>query len=285
MVRGTTTSYYNADGLGSIIALTDSTGAIVERYRYDVFGQVQITDAAGNLRSSSAFGNRFLFTGRELDAETALYYYRARYYNPKLGRFLQRDPVGYSAGINLYSYVDNNPINWLDPRGLDKGKTPWSNYIRNLLSVFQRGFAGALSALNKPIQTYATKTYTIYTRSGGVYGRLEELVSQTTRPYQNFYSSAQGLGLVLSGRDIAIDPLASVAEGRLDTQQARAVVAIRSFETIVNVRATGFGIAIGGSFGGPLGAAAGAVIVGTGSTLLTRKIGNSVLELMDVPVQ
>jgi RHS repeat-associated protein len=65
-----------------------------------------------------------MFTGREYDAETGLYYYRARYYSPALGRFLQRDPVGYTAGINLYTYCANNPINFMDPRGLDKEK-PW----------------------------------------------------------------------------------------------------------------------------------------------------------------
>lgn len=118
MVRGGTTSYYHADGLGSIVGLTDPTGTLVEKYRYSVFGAVQITDGGSTVRSASAFGNRVLFTGRELDPETGLYYFRARAYDPRLGRFLQRDPVGYAAGINLYSYVGNNPLIWRDPLGL-----------------------------------------------------------------------------------------------------------------------------------------------------------------------
>ena len=60
-----------------------------------------------------------MFTGREYDAETGLYYYRARCYDPAIGRFLQTDPIGYKGGINLYSYCSNNPIIYVDPLGLD----------------------------------------------------------------------------------------------------------------------------------------------------------------------
>jgi RHS repeat-associated protein len=59
-----------------------------------------------------------LFTGRRFDPETALYYYRARYYAPDIGRLLQTDPIGYYGGLNLYTYVGNNPLNWTDPYGL-----------------------------------------------------------------------------------------------------------------------------------------------------------------------
>jgi RHS repeat-associated protein len=59
-----------------------------------------------------------MFTGREYDKETGLYYYRARYYNPQIGRFLQTDPIGYGDGMNWYAYCGNNPIVWADPAGL-----------------------------------------------------------------------------------------------------------------------------------------------------------------------
>ncbi|MCG8430842.1 MAG: RHS repeat-associated core domain-containing protein, partial [Candidatus Omnitrophica bacterium] len=75
-------------------------------------------DDEGEVISESAIGNRYGFTGREYDGETGLYHYRARSYNPEVGRFMQRDPVGYAAGINQYTYCLNSPTNWVDPSGL-----------------------------------------------------------------------------------------------------------------------------------------------------------------------
>jgi RHS repeat-associated protein len=62
----------------------------------------------------------YTYTGREWDKETGLYYYRARYYDPMVGRFISKDPIGFAGGdVNLYGYVQNNPVNWIDPFGLD----------------------------------------------------------------------------------------------------------------------------------------------------------------------
>lgn len=112
--------YYHKDGLGSTAALTDKNGAVVERYKYGPYGEPEITDANGVLLEESALGNNHLYTGQIYDPETGFYYYKARYYSPTLGRFLQRDPLGYVDGSNLYAYVNNNPLNWIDPLGLDK---------------------------------------------------------------------------------------------------------------------------------------------------------------------
>jgi len=110
MERGGSTYFYHYDGLGSISEITDDLGNIVENYTYDAFGN--ITSAL------SSIGNPYYFTGRRLDEESGTYYYRARQYDPSIGRFLQRDPLGMVDSANLYSYVTNNPINFIDPFGL-----------------------------------------------------------------------------------------------------------------------------------------------------------------------
>ena len=120
-IRMTTASAsytYHFDGQGSVIALTDATGALAETYTYSPFGETA---------AASALGNPYRYTGRRYDAETGLYYYRKRYYSPALGRFLEVDPIGHAGGINLYSYVHNNPLRWVDPLGFgaeSQGGTP-----------------------------------------------------------------------------------------------------------------------------------------------------------------
>ncbi|MDY6868571.1 MAG: RHS repeat-associated core domain-containing protein, partial [Chloroflexota bacterium] len=69
------------------------------------------------INSSGTSSNKLKYTGRELDSETGLYYYRARYYDPEVGRFLSEDPLGFEAGINFYVYCKNNPVNFNDPSG------------------------------------------------------------------------------------------------------------------------------------------------------------------------
>jgi RHS repeat-associated protein len=116
-------SPYPEDGLGSIVAVSKYGGQVYESYRYDAFGRTTIFNAYDQPISYSTYmGTRIYgFTGREYDCETGLYYYRARYYNPAIGRFLQTDPIGYADSLNLYQYCGNNPVNFIDSLGLWKG--------------------------------------------------------------------------------------------------------------------------------------------------------------------
>ncbi|HEY6369149.1 MAG TPA: RHS repeat-associated core domain-containing protein, partial [Candidatus Sulfotelmatobacter sp.] len=112
MQRSSVTSYYQGDGLGSPTSLSNAAGSLTQTYAFDSFGN--------QTASSGSITNPFRFTGREFDSETNLYFYRARYYDPNLGRFLGEDPIGFDGSIGFYTYSDNNPVNWTDPLGLDK---------------------------------------------------------------------------------------------------------------------------------------------------------------------
>ncbi len=119
MSRAGQTYYYHTNPLGNVSHITDSNSDVVEWYSYDAFGGAEIRDSANRGLSESSIGNRYMYTGREWDGETGLYYYRARYYDPETGRFIQRDPQGYRDGMNLYTYVGNNPVNYTDPEGTE----------------------------------------------------------------------------------------------------------------------------------------------------------------------
>jgi len=104
-----TRRFLHADERGSIIAVSDGSGAMHAINRYDEYGKPQSTNAG-----------RFQYTGQMWLAELGAYHYKARIYSPTLGRFLQTDPIGYGSGTNLYAYVGNSPISFTDPFGLQE---------------------------------------------------------------------------------------------------------------------------------------------------------------------
>jgi RHS repeat-associated protein len=132
---GTAKSYYvHTNAIGSVTAITDNEGNLVERVSYDDYGKptftYYLTDPQNPaIRDSSIIGNNCLFQGREYDPETGLYFYRARYFDPQIARFLQTDPIGYRDSMNLYQAFKQNPTNFVDPIGLLK-------YSWNYLGIF-----------------------------------------------------------------------------------------------------------------------------------------------------
>ncbi|MEM6259383.1 MAG: LamG-like jellyroll fold domain-containing protein [Planctomycetota bacterium] len=136
------TYYYHRNRQYSVIGLTDGTGTVIERHAYTAYGDPAILAPDGvTVLTTSGFGNAYLHTGRRYDAESALYYYRARYYGPALGRFLERDPLGYVDGMNTYAAYH---VMWggVDPLGLaakqytrkdavlaDKSGGPWDEGV------------------------------------------------------------------------------------------------------------------------------------------------------------
>jgi RHS repeat-associated protein len=96
---------------GQVVGLLDGAGQLVNQYRYSAFGEAQ----AG---TSEQVAQPLKYMGRELDATTGLYYVRARWYDPEIGRFISEDPIGLAGGINTYAYTANDPVNFRDPSGL-----------------------------------------------------------------------------------------------------------------------------------------------------------------------
>jgi RHS repeat-associated protein len=105
------TLYFLQDHLGSTAALTSASGALMGQQQYEAFGA-----NAGSAQT------RYGYTGRERDELTGLTYYRARWFDSSQARFLSEDPIGFDGGLNLYAYVENDPIGFTDPLGLNKRK-------------------------------------------------------------------------------------------------------------------------------------------------------------------
>jgi RHS repeat-associated protein len=120
--------YVHADVLGSAVLLTDANGAIMHQYEYEAFGRM--ASDIGNIANETDY----TFTNQEFDPESELYYYNARYYNPRLGRFNSRDTVlghvGDSLSRNLYIYVKNNPLKYTDPTG-NESESLYQSFVNN----------------------------------------------------------------------------------------------------------------------------------------------------------
>jgi RHS repeat-associated protein len=124
------------DGLGSTLAVTDAAGSIQTQYSYDAFGNTTATGAVSSYP--------YQYAGRENDG-TGLYFNRARYYSPSLQRFVSQDPISFAGGINHYAYARNNPINLIDPLGMDGGN-PFLDGLQTALDL-----GGMIPGIGEPL--------------------------------------------------------------------------------------------------------------------------------------
>jgi RHS repeat-associated protein len=134
-------TYFHADGLGSVVKTTNSAAVVLMTRRYDAFGVLELGATNG-----------YSFTGREWDGETGLYYYRARYYDPKIGRFISEDPLPVTLRgteeLNAYTYAANNPSNRRDPRGLLSGGVSDCDYYKGVCDAEKADGCGDAYACN-----------------------------------------------------------------------------------------------------------------------------------------
>lgn len=152
---------YITDGQGNVIAIIDTSGNEEVQYRYDAWGNHVVLGADGNqITSSTHIGNLnpFRYRGYYYDTETGFYFLKSRYYDPVVGRFLNRDSVSYADpetinGLNLYAYCGNNPVMGYDPEGTWNWDAFWlistivvTAVVGVVLTVVSSGVAGAVFA-------------------------------------------------------------------------------------------------------------------------------------------
>jgi RHS repeat-associated protein len=218
MTRGGVTYHYLHDQLGSVIGLTDGVGDLVVRYRYDPWGNLLSTEG-----SDPDLENPLRFTGREWDAESGLYFYRMRYYDPAVGRFISRDRLE-KGSASSYAYASNNPVNATDPTGL----FTWDWGTRRAVQVVGGvavGFVGGLVAIaTLPATAGVALTLAVGAGagavSGGVFGLGVEAgttaETDCTRNYGEAFKLAAKAGFV--GGAIAAFPPVHEAIGGYITE-------------------------------------------------------------------
>jgi RHS repeat-associated protein len=274
--------YALKDHLGSVLALTDASGDIVESYRYDAWGRTTVYNSSNQQLNNSAIGNRYCWQGREYSWATGLYNFRARWYDPITGRWLSNDPIGISGGLNQYVAFGNNPVNFRDPLGLcesGQGASGWGAYVfgesasaRNaynsavgnldpLDSVGRAGLkASARAATPQPVRAFIEMQRPSLGARAGSTGSANVSNPRWNSAGQQFGNLGNGLAVLNMG--IGSYSVATAPQG-----QKLGTLAAVSGGTIVG---TGGGIAgaeVGaaiGAFGGPVGAFVGGVIGGIG---------------------
>lgn len=162
MRRGGTQYYYTQDAQGNVTGLVTANGSVAETYEYTPYGEL--------IAATGSVVNPYRYKGREWDAEAGLYFMRARYYDPALGRFVSEDPIGLAGGINPMAFVSGDPVNRSDPYGLKEcdplieGRWGYRTTIQDGEARCVRDFEGGGS--RDPILVTASRPFDFGVRPG-----------------------------------------------------------------------------------------------------------------------
>lgn len=217
MFDGNGTAYYYAmDYPGHVAGLFNTSGSVVNRYRYSAWGAPETT--------SEGVTNSLRFMSRELDAQTGVYYVRNRWYDAAVARFLSEDPIGLEGGINLYAYVGNSPTNGRDPFGL----WPWVTPRDRFSTPRDEGYNGAASSRGGGSMVGSISRAAEDGAGGG--GGLGQAVKEAWTDQAcraAFLSLAANAGLDVAfvasgGLTVGVQALASVGRGMLGLGKAAA---------------------------------------------------------------
>lgn len=203
-----TASYYHADGLGSVVGLSNNADSTTQTERFDAWGK----KLSGTIPQSAQYG----FTGREPD-ETGLVFFRARYYLPSLATFVSRDQAGLQGGINAYAYVAANPVNATDPSGMlpqsplanSGGDSYFANpLVQATMSTISNGAQAAVGNLIPDAVNSAASWVEGFThQSPGSLGRMDQWVSVQNPVAQCVANDLRGVAAV----GLAMTPLAGIS--------------------------------------------------------------------------
>jgi RHS repeat-associated protein len=177
-------TYNHPDQQGSVMAISNASGGVVTQYAYLPYGdsvgsgssRYAISNCLSGTCGSSA-GTGFGYDGYRYDPETGLYHTGARYYDPRLGRFLQPDPIGQKGGLNIYAYVGNSPLVFSDPRGLLAGEL--ANGAWSLTQSGASAVYGALPSRNTITGVGDVALGGVLVGLGGVEGFGAAITSET----------------------------------------------------------------------------------------------------------